>query len=303
MTASVMTTGPSTATRSARPLVLVRRAALRMLLHVALVAAGSTFVMPFLWMLMTSLKPKTAIYVIPPIWVPLQAPDLWPSLVWENYPAAVQYIPFFLYVRNTLIIALATVVGVLFSCPLVAYSLARIRWFGRNVLFITTIATMMLPFHVTMIPLFMVFHQLGWVGTFLPLIVPSFFGMPFFIFLLRQFFMTIPPELSDAARMDGAGEFGIYARIILPLIKPALATIALFDFLARWREFIGPLIYLNRKEMYTISLGLEQFRSEFDVEWALLMAASTLVTLPVIVLFLFTQRTFIQGITLTGLKG
>jgi multiple sugar transport system permease protein len=161
----------------------------------------------------------------------------------------------------------------------------------------------MLPFQVTLIPLFIVFKNLGWVGDFRPLIVPHFFGGAFYIFLLRQFFMTIPMELSEAARIDGAGEFRIYWSVILPLAKPALATVAIFEFIARWRDYLGPLIYLNEQKLYTLSLGLYEYSSQYGREWGLLMAASVLITLPIILLFFFLQKTFVQGITLTGIKG
>jgi multiple sugar transport system permease protein len=185
----------------------------------------------------------------------------------------------------------------------VAYSFSRIPWAGRNVLFLVTLATMMLPYQVTMIPLFIIFSRLGWVGTYLPLTAPRFFGDAFYIFLLRQFFLTIPQELTDAARIDGASELRIYTQIMLPLTKPALATILVFEFLARWRAFIGPLIYLSKPSMYTVSLGMQMFRMEHDTKWAWLMAASIMLTAPVIIFYFFVQRTFIQGITMTGLKG
>jgi multiple sugar transport system permease protein len=196
-----------------------------------------------------------------------------------------------------------SVAGVLFSCPLVAYGLARIRWPGRNVLFLLTIGLLLLPYQVTLVPLFIIFRTLGWVGTFLPLIVPHFFGNAFFIFLMRQFMMTIPMELSDAAKIDGAGEFRIYWSVIMPLLRPALATVGLFQFQGAWNDFLGPLIYLTDQASYTISLGLQQYNTEHGTEWGQLMAASVLLTLPIIVLFFFAQRTFIQGITLTGIKG
>jgi multiple sugar transport system permease protein len=186
---------------------------------------------------------------------------------------------------------------------LVAYSLARIPWPGRNFLFICTIATLMIPFQVTLIPLFLVFKRVGWVGDFRPLILPHFFGDALYIFLLRQFFMTIPMELSEAARMDGAGEFRIYWAIILPLAKPGLATVAIFEFIARWRDYLGPLIYLSDQNRYTLSLGLQQYSSQYGREWGLLMAASVLITLPIIVLFFFLQKTFVQGVSLSGIKG
>jgi multiple sugar transport system permease protein len=192
---------------------------------------------------------------------------------------------------------------VVFSCSLVAYGLARVHWPGRDVLFLLTLGTMLLPFEVTLVPLFIVFRTLGWVGTFLPLIVPSFFGSAFYIFLLRQFMMTLPMELSDAARIDGAGEFRIFWAIAVPLIRPALAVVALLQFLFAWGDFLGPLIYLTDQSTYTISLGLQQYNTQYGTEWGQLMAASTLLTIPVIILFFLTQRTFIQGITLTGLKG
>lgn len=266
------------------------------LIHASLIPAAFLFMLPFLWMLSTSLKSKVQLYVYPPILVPIP-----PS--WVNYPTAVTYIDFFLYLRNTLIIAGAATIGELLSCSLVAYSLARIPWPGRNVLFVVTVATLMLPFQVTLIPLFIVFKNLGWVCDFRPLIIPHFFGGALYIFLLRQFFMTIPMELSEAARIDGASELRIYASVILPLAKPALATVAIFEFIARWRDYLGPLIYLNNQKLYTLSLGIYQYRSQYGAEWGLLMAASVLITLPIILLFFFLQKTFVQGIALTGIKG
>jgi multiple sugar transport system permease protein len=202
-----------------------------------------------------------------------------------------------------LTIAVLSTIGALISCSMVAYSIARIPWPGRNILFIGTIATLMIPFQVTLIPLFLVFKRVGWVGGFLPLIVPHFFGDALYIFLLRQFFMTIPIELSEAARIDGAGEFRIYWAIILPLAKPALATVTIFEFIARWRDYLGPLIYLSDQNKYTLSLGLQQYSSQYGREWGLLMAASVLITLPIIILFFFLQKTFVQGVTLSGIKG
>jgi multiple sugar transport system permease protein len=266
------------------------------LIHTTLIPAAFLFLLPFFWMLSTSLKTDEQLYTYPPVWIP------WP-LNWANYPNAVTYITFFLYLRNTLIIAITSTLGALISCSMVAYSLSRIPWPGRNFLFILTVATLMLPFQVTLIPLFLVFKNFGWVGDFRPLIIPHFFGGALYIFLLRQFFMTIPMELSEAARIDGASEFRIYASVILPLAKPALATVAIFEFIARWRDYLGPLIYLNDQKLYTLSLGLYEYSSQYGREWGLLMAASVLITLPIILLFFFLQKTFVQGITLTGLKG
>jgi multiple sugar transport system permease protein len=266
------------------------------LTHAALIPAAIIFLLPFLWMLSTSLKTDEQLFVFPPIWIPH-------PIAWWNYPNTVTYITFFLYLRNTLIVAIAATIGELFSSSLVAYSLARIRWPGRQVLFIVTVATLILPFQVTLIPLFLVFKHLGWVGDFRPLIVPHWFGGALYIFLLRQFFMTIPSELSEAARMDGASEFRIYWSILLPLSKAALATVAIFEFIARWRDYLGPLIYLSDQKLYVLSLGLYEYSTQYGREWGLLMAASVLITLPIILLFFFLQKVFVQGIALTGIKG
>lgn len=235
--------------------------------------------------------------------------DLWVEpverthLYWGNYKEGLAFIPFFTYLKNTLIICFFTVLGTLISCSLVAYGLSRIPWRGRDALFIVLLATMMLPFQVTMVPMFAVFKSLGWLDTFLPLTVPAFLGNAFFIFLLRQFFMSIPVDLSDAARLDGCSEFDIYRRVILPLSKPALATVGLFAFMGAWNDYAGPLIYLFDESHYTLSLGLAMFSSQYGSYWNWLMAVSTVVTVPIILLFFLTQRTFIQGITMTGMKG
>lgn len=283
----------------------LRAPMLSILKHVVLLIFGLTFLLPFWWMVATSLKPDQAIFTIPPLLVPMQDPVLWNELVWSNYPRSFTFTrpPFTTFIGNTTLIAVLGVIGALISNPLTAYGLSRIRWPGRELLFGITLSTLFLPVFVTLIPLFLTYRTFGWIGTPLPLIVPAFFGNPLFIFLLRQFFMTIPQELSEAARIDGAGEFRIFAGIIMPLAKPALATIALFEFLGVWRDFFGPLIFLTKKETYTISLGLNFYRFEYDTAWGLMMAMSVCVTLPIILLFFLVQRTFIQGITLTGIKG
>jgi multiple sugar transport system permease protein len=221
----------------------------------------------------------------------------------HNYPSGLTFIPFGQYLLNTLLICALVVCGTLLSCSLVAYGLARVRWRGRNALFYVIIATMMLPFQVTMVPIFVVFARLGWVDSFLPLTVPAFFGNAFFIFLLRQFFLTIPDELADAARIDGCREWDIYWRIVLPLAKPALATVGLFAFMNTWNDYVGPLIYLSDASKYTLSLGLASFSSQYGSYPGMLMAVTVVMTLPIVLLFFLAQRTFIQGITLTGLKG
>lgn len=241
-------------------------------------------------------------------------------LFWENYPVAIQkmghmpiWIPFlgqrdvsvfWVYLSNTLVVCILGVTGTVISSSLVAYSLAKIPWSGRHALFGLTLATMMIPFPVLMVPLYSVFKAFGWIGTLLPLWVPAFFGTGFNIFLLRQFFLTIPRDLSEAARIDGCSEFGIFWRIVLPLSKPALAVVALFHFLWAWNDFMGPLLYLTRQETFTLSLGLQAYQSQSGgTDWTSLMAASTLICLPIIVIFFFTQKTFIRGIATTGIKG
>lgn len=264
--------------------------------HAALIGLGLFFALPFYWLVITSLKSDAEVFALPPVFVPKH-------LLWSNFGRAVRYIPFFLYLRNTLVICALSVGGQLFSSSLVAYSLARIRWPGRDLLFFGLLATMMLPAQVTLVPVFSIFRALGWIDTIKPLVVPAFLGSAFFIFMLRQFFMTIPLELSDAGRMDGCSEWDLYRRIILPLSRPALATVGLFTFINAWNDFGGPLLYLDDERKATLSLGLQQFVGQHGTEWSLLMAASTLMTLPIIVIFFFAQRTFIQGITLTGIKG
>jgi multiple sugar transport system permease protein len=272
--------------------------------HFVLIVLGVVFVMPLLWMIVTALKPIEETMSSPPKWIPSR-------FLWENFPNAISYrseelgyIPFLVYARNTLVLAFLTVTGAVFSNALVAYAFARLKWPGRDLLFSATLATMMVPFPVLMVPTFALFKHLGWVGTFRPLWVPAFFAGAFSIFLLRQFFLTIPLELSEAAKIDGCSEFGIFRQIILPLAKPALTVVALFTFMGTWNDFIGPLIYLNDQNTFTLSLGLQAYQSQHGgTQWNLLMAASCVVVLPVIVIFFFAQKTFIQGIATSGLKG
>lgn len=268
----------------------------RSLLLAILLTISVMFILPFFWMLMTSLKAPAELMKWPPGWFP-------DTFRWQNYQEAVTFIPFFRYVGNTMVITLGSIVGVLISCPMVAYGFSHINWPGRDVLFVVMLMTIMIPFPVTMLPLYVLFARIGWINTYLPLVLPLFFGVPFYIFLLRQFFMTIPGELTDAARIDGASEPRIYLQLILPLTKPALATVVLFQFLSSWSDFLGPLLYLRDSDMFTIAVGLQMFHSEHDTEFHLLMAASTALTVPIIVIFYLVQRTFIQGITLTGLQG
>jgi multiple sugar transport system permease protein len=224
---------------------------------------------------------------------------------WNNFAAAILAMKHFpRYLENTLLLCVLTVVGTVVSSALAAYGFSRIDWRGRNKLFVLALATMMVPFPVTMVPIYCLYRWLGWIGTMKPLWVGSFFAGAFNVFLLRQFFMTIPKDLSAAARIDGCGEFRIFWQIILPLCKPALMVVALFQFMSTWNDFMGPLIYLTDEKDYTLALGLQAFQSQHGgTEWHYLMAASTLVALPIVLLFFFTQKSFIEGISMTGIKG
>lgn len=276
----------------------------QILTHIVLLALSIVFAFPLIWLISTSLKPIAETMKDPPTIIPS-------SFQWHNYKDAfvygadkLGYIPFLLYGRNTLVICLLAVSGTVVSNALVAYSFARLRWPGRDIAFAVTLATMMVPFPVTMVPVFALFRTLGWIGTFRPLWVPAWFASAFNIFLLRQFFRTIPFELSEAARIDGCSEWNIFRQVILPLSKPALSVVALFTFMGTWNDFLGPLIYLLDQKTFTLSLGLQFYQSQNGgTQWNLLMAATTIVIAPVIALFFFTQKQFIQGIAVTGLKG
>jgi ABC-type glycerol-3-phosphate transport system permease component len=264
--------------------------------HVLAYTLGIVFILPFIWMVSTSFKETAETFIMPPKWIPS-------SFRWQNYIEGWNIAPFNLYLLNTVKITLSVLIGTLLSNTLVAYSFSRLEWPGRDVLFVILLSTLMLPYQVTLIPVFVLFSKLGWVNTHLPLIVPSFFGNPFFIFLLRQFFVTIPIELDDAAKIDGCSNFKILWQILLPLSKPALASVAIFSFMGTWNDFLAPLIYLNKESLFTLSLGLTFFRTQFEVYWNQLMAVSVIVLLPCLIIFFVAQRWFIQGITLTGLKG
>jgi len=248
-------------------------------------------------MISTSLKNPQELAVWPPIWIP-HPPR------WDNYVQAFGQAEFARFFVNTLKIALPSVIGALLSNSLVAYGFSRVRWPGRDTVFAIVLATMILPGFVTFIPLYIIFHRLGWINTYAPLVVPVFLANPFFVFLLRQFFMGLPTELSDAARVDGASELGTFWMVILPLAKPALAVVALFQFIGSWNDYFGPLIYLSDKSLYTVSLGIANMRGSYGFNnYAWIMAATVMSIVPIIVLFFFAQRTFIEGIALTGLKG
>jgi len=274
------------------------------LTHLALVGGCVVLMVPFFWMVSTSLKPDTEAYRIPPQWLPSR-------LVWSNYYDAVfTYFNFVRYGLNTLTITLGVLVGRLLSASLVAFGFARVRFFGRDALFILVLSTLMVPHQVTLIPLYILFNEIGWLNTYLPLIVPAWFGGgAFFIFLLRQFMMGISTELDDAARIDGCGWLGIYGRILLPLIKPALAAVAIFSFLGTWNDFFGPMIILRDTSLFTLAIGLQVYSSAGLAGTGsmpvipVVMAGATIIMLPPLLLFFFSQRYFIQGVVFTGLKG
>jgi multiple sugar transport system permease protein len=272
------------------------RRAWRVLLYLLAIAGAALFLLPLFFMVSSSLKPDYQILDFPPRWIP-NPPR------WQNYPEALTYVPFGRFTLNTLIIAAGAIIGNLLSCTLVAYGFARLRAPGKNFLFILMLTTMMLPYPVTMIPIYVEFKTLGWINTFLPLIVPAFFGSPFYIFLLRQFFLNIPRELEDAAFIDGANRVQILWRIILPISMPAIATIAIFNFQGVWNDFLPPLIYLHDQSKYTVALGLNFFRSTYTVRWGYLMAACVVTMLPMVIIFFLAQKRFIEGISLSGLKG
>jgi ABC-type glycerol-3-phosphate transport system permease component len=267
------------------------------LLYAILLTLGAIIMLPFIWTVSSSLKPTGAGIRFPPQFIP-------DPVVWQNYPQVFKLIPFMTYFRNSVLVTGLAVLGELFSASLVAFAFARLRFPGRNVLFLLVLATMMIPYPVTMVPTFIMFRLLHAVNTFFPLILPPYFGPAFSIFLLRQFFLTINMELDEAAKVDGASEFLIYRRIILPLAKPALATVAAFSFMANWNDFLNPLIYLSDNNMYTLALGvnfLRSFRGGGDLN--LQMAASVMFMAPCVILFFIGQRYIVQGIVTTGIKG
>ncbi len=272
----------------------------RTLILATLTFGAIIFAAPFLWLVSSSLKEPAKIWLFPPQWIPN-------PVRWANYTEALNAAPFARYTLNTVIIVIGNELGTLLTCSLAAYGFAKMRFRGRGLVFTILLSTIMLPWMVTMIPKYIMFRYLGWLDSFLPLIVPSWFAAGpssvFYIFLLRQFFRTIPKDFIDAARIDGAHEFAIFWRIMIPLVKPALTVVAIFTFLYHWNDFLAPLIYLTSPQNYTISVGLAAFKGLYQTDWNYLMAASTVAVIPVLVLFFAAQRYFIQGVVLSGLKG
>jgi ABC-type glycerol-3-phosphate transport system permease component len=274
-----------------------RRRAQVTLATTVIVLGAFVVLVPFAWMVSTSIKPDGEVFLVPIRWLPRR-------LQLENYAVATSVIPFWQYAVNSVHVTVLVLLGAVASSSLVAYAFARLRARARDLLFIILLSRLMLPGEVTLVSTYLIFKSLGWLDTYNPLIVPAYFGNAFFIFMLRQFYMTLPLELDDAAKIDGCGYFGIYARIIVPLSKPALATVAIFSFFDTWNAFQGPLIYLNTMEKYTLPVGLTFFHDQYmGTPWNQMMAASLLAMIPCLVVFFFAQRTFIQGAVLTGIKG
>ena len=266
------------------------------LVYLLLSGCALFFIIPFLWILSTSLKGDSQIFTIPPRWIP-------ETFHWDNYAKVFDRIPFLLYLKNSVFVSAITITGTVLSSSMVAYSFACLKWPGRNVLFIIVLTTMMLPIQVIMIPVFVFFKEIGWLNSFKPLTIPAFLGGGAFnIFLLRQFFLTIPKDLLDSARIDGCSELRIYWNIVLPNAKPALVTVAILTFMFSWNDFLGPLIYLSDQEKGTLALGLGMFVGQYVTEWSLLMAASMMMMLPMLLIFFLFQKYFIQGFIMSGLK-
>ena len=282
--------------QQSRTRALWTKAVGRGIIYSLLLAGSAVYLFPFAFMLSTSLKTLAQTFMWPPEMIPK-------PFTLENYVEGWNLLPTASFYKNTLIVAALNILGTLLSSTLVAYGFARLRFAGRNILFMILLATMMLPGQVTMIPLYIGFSKIGWVGTLKPLFVPAFFGNPFQIFLLRQFLMTIPHELDDAAKIDGCGYFRTLVSIVLPLILPAIGVVAIFTFTGAWNDFLGPLIYLRKLEQFTIAMGLRMFQMQGGTHMGRLMAMAVLALLPQIIIFFFTQKQMVQGVVLTGIKG
>ncbi len=280
-----------------RPVTLnPRRIAGRALLYGVVAAGALVFSLPFIWMISTSVKPGAEVYVVPPRWIPS-------TFEWANFREPWENLPFLTFYKNSVVVTFVNIVATLLSSSLVAYGFARVRFRGRGPLFVLLISTLMLPQQVTLVPLYLLFTKLGLVNTLWPLMIQSFFGHAFSIFLLRQYMMTIPHEMDDAARIDGCGWFDIYWRIILPLSAPALGVVAIFSFQQHWSDFFHPLIYLNTSDVFTVPLGLAMLNSRYATAVQQTMAMTLVSIIPMLVVFFIAQRKFIQGLTITGVKG
>ena len=268
----------------------LRRAVPKTVTYIVLAALSSLILLPFAWMLISSVKTNQQLFTIPIKWW------VWPLHI-DNYTHALSLIPFWSQLGNTVLLSVSTVVGTVLSCSFVAYGLSRVDWPGRRPLFGLLLVTMLLPGIVTLVPTYVIFRELGWVNTYLPLIVPTFLGTPFYIFLFRQFFLRIPESISEAARVNGTSELRIYARIIFPVSRPVIAAVAVLAFVQAWTDYLGPLIYLNKPSQWTLSLGLTEFLSKYSLQWNYMMAAAVVFTLPLIVVFFVFNKQFLRGIS------
>ena len=267
------------------------------IIYIILFFISFVCLVPFYWMIRSSLMDMSQIFTMPPIWIPN-------PIKFSNYKEALTMLPFGRYFFNTLFVVVFTVLGTVITSSLCAYSFSRIEWKGRDTVFGILLTAMMIPFAVTLIPTFIGWQKLGVVNSYAPLIVPAWFGGGVFnVFLLRQFFRTIPKELDEAARIDGAGHFTIYSKIIMPLSKPSLIVVSLFSFMGSWNDFLGPLVYLNDGDKFTLSLGLMQFQGMYSAQWQYMMAAATVVLVPIVIIFFIGQKYFIDGISMSGMKG
>jgi multiple sugar transport system permease protein len=274
----------------------LRRNAGRIVLYAVVAFMAFLYAMPFVWMISTAVKPTSQVYLMPPVWIP-------ETFNWANFTAPWNNMPFHLFYRNTIVVTVASIIGTLLSSSLVAFAFARMRFRGREFLFVLVLSTIILPQQVTLVPQYLIFTKLGWINTLLPLIVPYWFGSPFNIFLIRQYMMTIPLEIDDAARIDGANWLQLYARIVMPMAAPALGVVAIFSFNFHWNDYLHPLLYLNETKNFTIALGLPLLNSRYISDIQQTMAQTVLAIIPVMVVFFLAQRFYIQGVVVSGVKG
>jgi ABC-type glycerol-3-phosphate transport system permease component len=274
----------------------VRNVAKTIAIYVVILMMASLTLVPFLWMISTSLKVRDQLYAFPPEWIPS-------PVTFESYRVLFDPLPFDVFFLNSLKVALLSLIGTLLACSLAAYAFARLRFPGREAIFALLLTTMMIPAQVLLLPLFILYKNIGWLDSHYPLWVPSFFGSAFGTFLLRQFFLSLPTELTDAAKIDGCSHLGIYWRIILPLSGPGLATLGIFTFMGSWNSFLVPLIVINKIDLRTVPLGLAALQGSNEIRLNAVMAASTLSILPILLVFFFAQKYFVQGVVLTGIKG
>lgn len=266
------------------------------LVYIIMIALSIVYMIPFVWLLSSSLKTDADIFSMPPTWIP-------ETIHWENYAEVFNQVPFFRFLGNTVLVTVLVMIAHVVVSSLIGYAFARLQAPGKNLCFLLLLSTMMLPSQVTMIPLYIMFKELNWVDTLLPLVVPAFFGgSPLYVFLFRQFFASIPKSLDEAAMMDGSGYLSTYIRVLLPMSKPIVITVAIFSFMASWNDFMGPLIYLHSTENYTLALGMNLFKTQYVQNWNYTMAYNVMMILPVIILFFVAQKSFIQGIVITGSK-